>query len=201
MDRQPVVTSAFLALLLVGGAACGVLPSQGRAQDTPKLAPGVRIRVTELTGTCSLGARVTPCPPTRTQIGTLAGLRADTLLYALETAQDTARTPLGAISELDVSRGERSHVGRGAAIGAASGFLLGVALCKALTSCETWGEAPISSLASPVGVIFMLIGLPVGAALGGHSTEDWASVPRDRWRLSVLPLRRSGLTLAISIPL
>ena len=168
------------------------------AQQPATLAPGARVRITWLEDRWTL-------------IGNLRAVRGDTIVaYDTATGTETA-VPLAWLRLLEVSQGRGTGITL-AVLGAAAGGAAGALLARTL-----WGphEDPCST--PQVGVCIdlsvhldreattFLGGLAGAIVLGlvGHSfdaVEHWESVPLDRIRVGLAPLRadRLGLGAAVS---
>ncbi len=146
-------------LLLVAPVSAGLT-----AQERPQVGPGTRVRITPTDDEA----------PRR--IGTLARVTRDTLWLAPRAGADPVIAPRSGVRRLEVSLGRRSHVARGALIGAivggaATGLFLAAFCSDPDTRCG----------ADEVAKVGLLLGLPpvaLGTAIGLiASHERWAPVP------------------------
>ena len=174
--RSPLVAAAFMLLV----PSCSVI-----AQEIRRLEPGMRVRVTA------------PELGLNKHEGTVGAVRGDTLFLANDS---TVSVPATSMTRLEVSRGTKSQVGKGALIGGAIGAALGIAvgvygqgLCGFGEGENCWTAIPLVGLAGAVA------GAGVGALLGV------ASGPADRWmRVSPYIVRvaasaRGGVRVGLSI--
>src|SRR5690348_18509946 len=110
-------------LIWLGTISLLVSPAVAMSQDPPAIAPGSRIRVTELEAGTS-----------RRRSGTVVTAAADTVVLKLDGLGAKATYSLATISELEVSRGRTGHVGAGVGIGflvgAGTGALVGALACN-----------------------------------------------------------------------
>src|SRR5690348_11590628 len=115
---------------LIWLSTIALLPSPlvASSQDPPAVAPGSRIRITQLEAGKS----------TR-RSGTVVTSAADTVVLKLDGPGETATYSLAKISGLEVSRGRTGHVAAGVGIGflvgAGTGALVGALACKDEGSC------------------------------------------------------------------
>jgi hypothetical protein len=190
-----VLGSALLAMTAAHDAA-----AQTTSSDVPP--PGTRVRISVL------GA--TP------HVGILVGRTSDSLVVGWSNGtRDTVA--ISDVSRLDISRGTRRHVLRGAVIGLAVGTAGG--LVKTMTanddasfsrtqnvldcinsgSCASLDDNSIAENRNrrfvPIGIA---IGATAGALLGLISTEKW--LPAAEVRVGVAPAASTrGVSLAFSV--
>ncbi len=163
----------------------------------------------------------------RSLVGTLAGVDRDSLTVLLDAGPDEAHRistiPRAEIVGLDVPRASRGHSrAKGALIGGAIGLAVNVAAVAALVSNirdarhDTTGPivvpAPAGARASAdgageVGAWILLtsptlLGIAIGAAVGGGGDPGWTpvAIPESKISLRLEPARgrgvRAGLTFA-----
>ena len=157
------------------------------AQEPPPVKVGDRVRVTA------------PHEDIFRDIGTLARIDADTLVVGARAIA------VEWVTRLEVSRGQKSRVGRGAVVGGLIGGAIGLGLAIAWVAndCEF---ADTSGCGSEVGIIAAgaaIVGLPgagIGAAIGAvQRTDRWEEVPLDRLRVSFAPQRDGRFGLGLSV--
>lgn len=166
------------SLTLVAAALVVATSSPLAAQEAP-VDPGARVRVTA------------PDLGIDKYTGVLEGVVGDTL------AVDTLRLALASVTRLEVHRGRKSNVGKGALIGLAGGAAAGVGFSVWFTNA---GEFDFDKVALVFVPIFSAAGTGIGALLGAASKVDrWEEVPLDRIRVSVTPLGNGGLTILVSV--
>lgn len=151
-------TARLIAGLLIT-IACASTPPEVSAQNEILL-KNDRIRLEYATG--------------ETQLGTLAGIVADTL-YLAEGYEIETR----GVRELHVSLGRHNWAGQGALYGGIIGMVAGLGLGLALGGGE---DGTSASDVIPEVVAFGFGGTMFGFWLGMSTTrEDWVSVPRQEW--------------------
>lgn len=115
-------------------------------------------------------------------VASVLGQRGDTLSVQPEGTQDSVPLPLGSITQLEVSAGRSSHVGKGMGFGFLTGALAGVAIgavtyrapsCPSNSFCIDLGPGPAAAAGGLVGG---LLGAVVGGFVGARETENWAPV-------------------------
>ncbi len=155
------------------------------AQQEPPVAPGDRVRVTAWS--------VVPGRP----VGTIVSLGADTCVVALEGRAEPLMLPLASVTRLEVSRGQRSNVGKGALTGGLIGTALGLLVGGYVsTDPEFFGEDAFAKTVAVLGGV----GAGVGLLIGAMSRSDrWQEVPLDRLRVSTVPHRNGGLAIRVSV--
>jgi len=152
------------------------------AQEAPPpLEPGTRVRVT--------------APDIDKYDGTLQAMRGDTLTV------DTLRIAVESVTRLDVYRGQKSRVGKGAlwggVVGAVVGGVLGgiaMGICSGSSTEECGLFIPLGALGG--GALGAGIGAGIGAIAG--PSDRWADVPLDQIRVSLVP-RRDGFALGFAV--
>jgi hypothetical protein len=118
-------------------------------------------------------------------VGTILAQHGDTLLVLSEGTQDSLTLSLGSITQLEVSSGTHSHVGKGMGLGFLAGALAGVAIgavtytapsCPSNSFCLDLGPGGPGAAATAYGLVGGLLGAVVGAFIGARETENWAPV-------------------------
>jgi hypothetical protein len=174
--NAPRIASLVAALVLVA-------PFPLLAQQESLLAPGERVRVTAP----GIGVHERVC--------TFSALRRDTALV-MERGGTLLALPLASITKLEVSRGRRSRVGKGAVIGLLAGAGAGV-LLGALDLAQEEGGAEYvllgwAGLGAGAGALF-------GAVLGAVIRVDrWEPVRLYPVRVGLGSQRNGALTLSLS---
>ena len=161
---------AFVAAAVLAAA----LPAPSAAQEV--LAPGTRVRVTVPDQKHPL-------------VGAFVSRTADSLMLEIPARSwngvgrrpvELVSLPVPRITRLEVSRGRRSHPGRGAGIGALVGAAAGLALGLAASADNSgWFEIGPGEVASAT-LVMGGIGAGVGAIVGGLSHSE-------RWEATTLP--------------
>ena len=148
---------------------------------TAQVRPGARVRVTHLP---------------RQSVGTLLAWKSDTLVF--QSNGDTLSVPLDLVARLEVSRGEKTNVGKGQRIGLLLGGIVGWVIGHASRDPQC---APMCIFYDVAGLTFGgLGGLVAGTLIGGSiKTDHWQDVPLDRLRVSLAPQPdgRFGLRLSV----
>jgi hypothetical protein len=119
-------------------------------------------------------------PDSKSLIGTPVSLGTDMVELVLSGTTDTVKIPRASIRKLEESKGRRSSVGRGAAIGSISGAVLGlIAIAVYAGTPDDSGTAPLDAAAIGVGLGGgALFGTLVGSAIGAMSShERWSVRP------------------------
>ncbi len=172
------LTSVIIILLLV---SVGGL----QAQQSQSIQSGQRVRITA--PGCGMHQRVTAFEE-------FGGRK---LLLT------TATCPLDSVTMAEVSRGRKSRVLDGMAIGFVSGVVIGAGY--GVTYCVVGGCNVAYTVL--VGGFGMLFGAPPGLALGvlggivatlAVPGERWEEVPLDRLRVSVAPQRDGRFALGLT---
>lgn len=177
-------------------AALVAAPPAARAQSATDLAAGTRVRVVE--------------PAAGRIVGTIAGVRGDTLLVA--SRGGVHALPVSSIRTLQVSRGRPPRLAS-ALEGGALGLLTGTAgaiggiLLADLTvnqDCER-EEDPLLCLSTGQWVLLgVMIGAPMGAASGAvlgfaFPRERWRSIPVAAAPALTLHPRGGGVQVGITL--
>ena len=167
-------------------AALGFLAfvgSPAMAQEFAGLVSGTRVRVW------------TREPNSERRIGTLAGLRGDTLMVLVDGDADTTRLASSAVTRIDASDGRRSHVITGLMIGAAAGGTIGYFMGKGLDNTSVCGSGCGWLVAGPMAGAGGILGALLGAVT---RTERWKEVTHERVSVGIVPRdRRMGLLVSI----
>jgi len=125
-------------------------------------------------------------------IGTLLSIEVNALVLRRAGSDAASRIPVDEIRTLEVSRGRKSQVGRGAMIGAAAGVMPGLLLTFGDYSSDVHGD----SNAGAVAVIGAASGALVGAAVGwALKTENWVAGEVPRAAIAAVPVR-GGVALS-----
>jgi len=156
------------------------------AQEPSVVAPGARIRITELDSTVR-------------RAGTVVTAGRDTIVLRPDQGE-AAPIATSRITQLDVSYGVHGHALKGVVFGGLAGLGIG-ALIGYSTANRTGSEDDVIESAGN-SIIWAGIGAGVGMLVGGviggsHKTERWEEVPTARWRLTARP-SRTGFVLALS---
>ncbi|MBI5836719.1 MAG: hypothetical protein HZB25_05710 [Candidatus Eisenbacteria bacterium] len=172
-----------LALLLA--------PTLAWSQGPRVLAPGDRIRITEL-GTTGSEPRT----------GTVTTAGTDSIVLKLDGVGEMMPFTWNRVASIEASHGRQRHTLTGAVIGlfvgALSGAVLGVTQCGVSCTGEEIGNKAIAPLigAGIVGIA----GMGVGAAIGAiYTTERWETVPASEWHASGRPDGTRGIGLRFSV--
>ncbi len=163
-----------------------------RAQERRPIVPGVTVRVS--------------APPVveKHVVGFVVSLDRDTLVLNVEGRAAPLMIPLVSVGVLEVHRGRKSRIGRGALIGlgvgVAVGGVSGFGLCEmdeTKSGCE-FHEHIFGSLIS--GALFGLLGGGFGALIGvAVRTDRWEAVPLERIRVGLTRHGGRGLALTASV--
>ncbi len=170
----------FVLIGIFGGAS-----TEMAAQEP--LASGSRVRVTA--PDCALRGEVT----------TFLALRGDALVL------ETTECPLASVTQLDVSRGQKSHTRLGAVIGSLTGALSGAVIGFSLGDDPPFlsGEPFPFSAGNKAAIGFFLGGLGgaiIGVQIGsGFHDEQWEEVPLERLSVSLAPQRDGRFALGFSV--
>jgi hypothetical protein len=178
--RAPKVL--ILVLLLI-------VPLDTRAQVTPELPPGARIRI-ETSSTPILDSLTNSVPETGKRIrlvGDLVRLNQDTLALRFEDTDVVAVILRESVTKLEVSRTgmKKSHVLTGGIIGSVVGATVGAIAGNALGEVDCWGESWIGSdkrescdgMILPGALIGGVAGALIGIAVASPMGEKWDEVP------------------------
>jgi hypothetical protein len=160
VPRRPALRPLFLlaALCASGGGL--------RAQQTPSVQPGERVRVT--------------APGLERAQGSIVAVRADSLLFQPRREPSPFALAIPEVRRLEVPRG-RLHPLRGALIGGTAGLAVGGAVALLLINREP--ECPSSDCLTMNTVLALslpYVTTPAGALFGAYRaarTERWVTVP------------------------
>lgn len=154
------------APLLVLLATLCVFGGELRAQQTPSVQPGERVRVTAF----GFDRRV----------GKLVGMRGDTLVFQPHDEPDPVPLAVLGVDRLEVPRGRQSPL-RGGLIGGTLGFAAGGAVALLVVRAEDCPYADPCLTPATMGAIILpwVSGLVGGlyGALHAAGTERWVSIP------------------------
>ncbi len=179
-------TVACLAAALIFTASVDLLAQQ----DAP-VAPGARVRVSA------------PSIVNKRLVGTVVALKVDTLVVDAKGRRGPLALPLAFVTGLEVSRGRKSNVGKGAGLGFLAGAF-GGAILGLVTYEECTGFCPVDPGAGGTALILAVVLGGVGAGLGAVigaviPSERWETVPLDRIRVGLIRHERLGLTVSASV--
>jgi hypothetical protein len=153
------------ALLVLLPALCA-LGGELRAQQTPSVQPGERVRVTAF----GFDRRV----------GKLVGLRSDTLVFQPHDEPDPVPLAIVGVGRLEVPRGRQSPL-HGGLIGGTLGFAAGGAVALLVVRAEDCPYADPCLTPATMGAVILpwISGLVGGlyGALRAAGTERWVSIP------------------------
>lgn len=175
--------------LWYGAVWCLLQPVMGTAQSTDSLAPGARMRVTE----------VSAYQPV-VHVGRLVAASRDSIWLAQGTRGNVAVFATPNLSRVEISTGRRRHPGKGLAFGAVagaglSGVVGGLGMEECCSSEDNWN----THTALVGGLIGAGVGLIVGVIVGSLIVSDqWQPVPDTRWRLGTRPGASRGLGMSWS---
>ncbi len=157
--RPPRLVPAFPAAALALSLAAG--PTQ--AQGLSELSPGTRVRVTSTS------------PELRRKVATVVAADSARLAvtYWSGTRRDTIALDSTSVSTLEVSRGRRRDVARGATMGLLGGIVSGVVMGALVDTCDANTFCFEPSMGEMV----------VGGAVVGLGVGSLVSLlaPRERW--------------------
>lgn len=164
-------------------------PTVATSQDPPAIAPGSRIRITQLEAGKS-----------KRSSGTVVKAAADTVVLKLDGLGATATYSLARISGLEVSRERHGHVAAGVGLGflagAGTGALVGVVACNGCVGGSDELGALVPALGAAIGGV---VGMVVGGAIGAHKTDTWEAVPSTGWRVSTVPSGAGRFAFTLSV--
>lgn len=175
--NKGIITS-LISLLLMANTI------QLVAQEDPRLVPGKRVRVTaskflqKVKGvSISRARRIEKLR----YVGSLVALNTDTLVIRAQGWNESFFIPFENLKKLELSRGRKSNLGKGAKIG----FLVGAgfgAIIGGVAGSGIGEKADPSSYVLHLGVLggvfFGLLGTGIGAGVGAElSGEIWEEVP------------------------
>ncbi len=168
---------AFVGILSLAAAVA-------LADDTVQLTSGTRVRVTVPTG----GGRL---------VGTVLALDDKNLTLQIPGKTDTTVLRREDITTVDVYAGRRSR-GRGALNGAAFGAVMGALMGLAAGSDDPGTFIRLS--AGGKALIAATLLAPIGALVGAAAPppERWKELPKDRIRLSFVPVIGRGAAVSLA---
>jgi len=156
------------------------------SQEPSAIVPGSRIRITEL-------------GHSKLRSGTIVEANANAVLLKLDTSGESVQFPLAAVTRLEVSRGQKGHIGTGVGLGALFGAGMGALIGSTLGDSEGIPSGATAAIGAGVGAG---IGMLVGAAIGSTvKSEKWEDVPQNRWQVNLWPAGPSSFTFALSVRL
>ena len=179
--NQGIITWLIALLFMVNSI-------QLLAQDDLRLVPGKRVRVTaskflqRVKGvSISRARRIDEL----TYVGRVIALKADTLVLKAQGWDESFFIPFEHLQKLEVSRGRKSNLGKGAKVG----FLVGAGLGAIFGVVAGWGACPfgVADITDPdgcstilgiyAGAFLGLLGTGIGAGVGAaHPGEVWEEV-------------------------
>ncbi len=186
--RHATILAAILAFVPLAGATAQ-LPVR----------PGERVRVTHLP-ICPADVCV---GPRRKIVGTLMSVSGDSLLLSVDGGAGPVLLALISVSRIQVLSGRKAARGRGAAIGALAGGVVGLA--GSLTTyeeCEGFCPADLGRGGTAVasGLVFGGLGAGIGYLVGNFVTVDrWVDVPLDGVQMDVTASPGGGLGARVSV--
>ena len=158
------------------------------AQDDLRLVPGMRVRVTaskflqRVKGVSISRARRTE---KLRYVGRVVTSNRDTLVIRAQGWDESFFIPFEFLKKLELSRGRKSNLGKGAKVG----FLVGAGLGAIFGVVAGWGECPfgVADISNPdgcstilgiyAGAFLGLLGTGIGAGVGAaHPGEVWEEV-------------------------
>lgn len=180
--RAPV-----LAVLLGLIGLISFAPSPGWAQEEEALPWGARVRL-----------RTEP-QASKWIVGTFLSWHADSIRIRPDSRPDPESFPVGSISRLEVSRGQRSNAGKGATtgllVGAGTGLALGIAAAAEGCEGDCYFEVEPHHVLVVMGMLGA-VGAGIGALIGTASrSERWKPVSPPRGSVSALPHVGFGVML------
>ncbi len=165
------------------------------AQVPPPLEPGQRVRVT---------ARDSIGQPRGRLVGMVVTVTAENIV--VEQRGDQLTIPREVVTRLEVSRGRKSNVGKGAAFGFLGGAGLGALLGAVVGASAQRGDfcqrdsGCAGEYALIGGAAFGVLGAGIGAIVGAASkTDRWEEVPLDRLSVGFAPQRDGRFALGLSV--
>jgi hypothetical protein len=177
--RSPTV---LLAVTLLTAAA--------RAEESPPLVPGQRLRVTA----------AAPGRFTGVTVGHLVKVGPDSLTLVDAERGAVTELPVSSITRLEVSQGQRRHTRKGMLIGTAVGAVLAPLMWASLSEDPLGCGGPARPYrACTTGEKVALTALAFGVSAGGgawlghrRKSEEWSDAPVERLRVTVRPDRRGA---------
>ncbi|BAH40429.1 hypothetical protein GAU_3387 [Gemmatimonas aurantiaca T-27] len=151
---------------------CLLRPALSTAQSADSLAPGAKLRLTE----------VSAYQPIR-HVGRLVAISRDSIWLA-RGSRDGSPDPVSAffipsVSRVEISRGQYRRAGEGLGFGVGIGASLGAVV---------GGSAGDGTSAITFGILGAGVGLVLGTIVGSFlTTEEWKTVPSSRWHPGASP--------------
>jgi len=166
-----------------------------------EVSPGTRVRIT---ATSIAEHRI---------VGTILTIGADTLTLRTKRKvapfmlksngqAETLAIPFASVTKLEVIRGKKRNVVKGAGIGVVVGGLSGVVYGFSEGDDPPGGilEWTAKEKAAMLGIMGSLSGVVLGALIGALKTTDqWEKAPLDRLRVGLIPLHQGGILLSASV--
>ena len=171
--------------------------NNSHAQEEPPVTPGDRVRIKA------------PTISTRQFEGEVVALRSDTLIIDARIwergrmqwrDQPQAKIPVASVDRIDISRGKKSNVGKGAItgglIGAGIGLVIGIGAAAEDGGFFDFGPEVVPAAVLAVGAYGAGIGALIGLIMPG---ERWEEVPVDELRVGPSPVAPDGLALSATL--
>ncbi len=155
--------------------------------------------------TLSAGDKVRVTTAVERVVGYWVSLEGNRLTLRTEKRDSSLVLPLASLTKLEVSRGQKSAIAKGAGIGflvgagvgAGVGALIGASQGENVCSDECRvAFAGIGALAG--GAVGTLVGLGIGAA---SKSERWVSVPLEEIRIGLSLHSADGIAISVSLRL
>lgn len=179
-------SAGLVAARLLGIALA--TPAAGADLEAQRLIPGDRVRFRAM----AFGKEH--------QQGTVVRRDAGALTIQLESGGAPKEIPLATFDRLEVARGHKRHFATGAAVGFVPGFAFGFMVGAALGCDDQGPECSALGDALAVGCVLGAMSAAVGGLVGLLIKSDrWERVPTGPVRVSVVPLPRRGVSVALSI--
>lgn len=171
--------TSLVALALLTAA------SQLRAGETAEVRPGVRVRVTS------------PALGHRALVGSVIAFDEEALTLAIQGSREPTMILREEIRTIAVSQGRESRA-KGALLGLLAGAAVGAVVGAASGDDSNWCCSS-GEMAKGLG----LVGAAAGALIGVTITpgERWETLPADRLRVSLAPVKGRGIGVRVTIPL
>jgi len=141
---------------------------------------------------------------TKWEVVTFVALRQDSLIVSADSKDDGGWFSFGqdhpislsSITRLDVARGQKSAVGKGALWGALIGAVAGAVAGAGVEKGIGFGDAPSAVFAG----VRVLAGGAAGALIGiSIKTERWKKVPLDQLQMGIVSQRDGRFGLGVLI--
>lgn len=140
-------------------------------------------------------------------VGTVLALRADTIVVDNDEPLVLA---ISSLTRLEVSRDRQSRAGIGGIVGliggAVAGAVIGIAsIDNPENECFSFECEHYEDYLKSIGIAAVLggvVGYSVGFLIGSTIKVDrWEEVPLDRLQVTIMPQRRGGLSVGLSVKL